>query len=809
MNRLSLRLWCGAPFVLAYFLALFLFVPWEPFHKEISSIDVLSVDAAFIIALPELFKSGAQYGPDVVFTYGPWGILATAVVPQDLHTVVLLLRAAFALIAAHIAATLIVRNAASRSTQTVLAAGLLVLSAFWIAGLDQAFWLFPTFFVGIVGIVRRDPRETGSGVALVVLAVMASSWIGLIKFNFFVLGLCVQIILLCLDLAARRLPLLFAIWVATTAAAWVAAGQRLANLPSWVLACMDLSGGYADAMAKGFFTPYPPLVVAVLAGALLGFVATAFSIAARLQNRSAAVAVSAVCVLAAGVAWQHAIGGNQMEQAVGEVLVAVWFLVAMATWRTGGAAHLWWPAAALPLVTVGLFALLIGVWSSFSIMAELKNGLGRKVTAAVSAIDGRLFSGPDPWDALMAGIRRNIPVDVDVQGTADIYPQHTAVVIADPRLRYAPRPAYLSLNAHTARLVERNADHLRDDPPQVVLFQILNPSRAVDNRHPATADGLSWPELLTRYGIVNATDEFLVLGRLEHAISHRFVPLPTRRIRWGEDIRLDAGPKLLWARLHIAPSPIGRIVKAVYKAPHAFLEETLANGGKREYQIVPALGEAGFLLSPLVADTPSFARLMQATVASPVNPANVVTSLRIRTEPGTDWFWSPEVGLDLFELSVDGAGRSLPDRLATGILLADLRANVESCLFPPSIETDPELAKSVSILHAPCAARLPVPPQARGMTLSYGLRCAPLGGASDGAELTVSGLGPSGDLVFSQRHVLDPANRPADCSEQALRLVWPGREVRDVRIAFSPGPHGDPSYDHTYVSSVAFTMDGP
>lgn len=68
---------------------------------------------------------------------------------------------------------------------------------------------------------------------------------------------------------------------------------------------------------------------------------------------------------------------------------------------------------------------------------------------------------------------------------------------------------------------------------------------------------------------------------------------------FGESIPLPQGAgSLLWAELEIQRSAAGNIIQQLYKSPHVF-------------QIVPELGEAGFLISPLVQNNVAFGKLYQ------------------------------------------------------------------------------------------------------------------------------------------------------------------------------------------------------
>jgi hypothetical protein len=405
----------------------------------------------------------------------------------------------------------------------------------------------------------------------------------------------------------------------------------------------------------------------------------------------------------------------------------------------------------------------------------------------------------------MATVRRSMPVPVDVAGSADIYPQHTAVVIADPRLIYSPRPAYLSLNAHTLKLATLNAEHLRVDPPQNILFQVLHWSRSVNNRHPATADGPSWPEILTRYDATERTVDFLVLQRRPQPLPYRFDHIETHVVRWDEEIVIPGEPnKLIWAQLRVQPSVLGWLTKLLYKSPHVVLEQTFTNGQTKRYQIVPSLGEAGFLLSPLVDDTPSFLRLLQDRLPLATSD-RTVASIKVMTSHRA--LWSEDVEITFSQLNIDdGRPRALPASLEEVLLFHDLSQNILKCMFAPSEQSAPDVEGRILMLHAPCLTSLDVPADAAGVRVSYGLSYFWKAGEPDpeGADFRMRAIGGAGTLMSEVSRFLDPVNQRADRGEHTASLAWSPGTVKSIEIEFGTGPTGNPIYDHTYVSQVQF-----
>lgn len=257
------------------------------------------------------------------------------------------------------------------------------------------------------------------------------------------------------------------------------------------------------------------------------------------------------------------------------------------------------------------------------------------------------------WQDLMASIREALPLPSDLRGRADIYPQHTGVVIADPDLVYAPRPAYLSLNAHTKALALANAAYLRSTgAPDVVVFQILPLSLSVNNRLPATVDGPSWPELLARYQLSSTTPDFLVLKHRDQPLAQHFRPIDEVDAAWDQTIVLPrAKSGLLWAEVQIDRSTIGNAIDFAYKAPQVLIELTTSGGASTSYQIVPGLGAAGFLVSPQITDTAGFLHLAQGTANLTAIQTGDIRSINFNSPGAPSGFWVPKIRIRFYDLS--------------------------------------------------------------------------------------------------------------------------------------------------------------
>jgi hypothetical protein len=194
-------------------------------------------------------------------------------------------------------------------------------------------------------------------------------------------------------------------------------------------------------------------------------------------------------------------------------------------------------------------------------------------------------------------------------GGADLYSYEQTILFAHG-LPYQPRPVIQSYSAYTPELAELNAAHLRTAAAaRNLLFSI----QTIDGRFPSLDDGRSWPELLTRYDLKGAADDqgkFLLLSKTAVPREFHLLSLKNTTATFGAPVMLPAatnGP--VWAEIEIKKTLTGSVVSTLYKPPLLWLTVLLKNGAQHRFRLVPGQAAGGFLLSPLIADTKSFAAL--------------------------------------------------------------------------------------------------------------------------------------------------------------------------------------------------------
>jgi hypothetical protein len=179
------------------------------------------------------------------------------------------------------------------------------------------------------------------------------------------------------------------------------------------------------------------------------------------------------------------------------------------------------------------FLPVVGIWFFPSAT------FARYSQAGLAATFARTFGSPDFFapvelflgknDRLQAhqrflrDFRNKFPLPA-IKGSVDVYPSNQAIVLAHG-LDYRPRPVIQSYSAQTPELAGLNAAFLRGDrAPENIFFEV----KTIDGRFPSADDGLSWPELLTRYEVMERTGNFLRLQRRAKPSRYQMIPLGER-----------------------------------------------------------------------------------------------------------------------------------------------------------------------------------------------------------------------------------------------------------------------------------------
>ncbi len=535
----------------------------------------------------------------IVTAYGPWSFLFRGYHPAN-YVPLVVAWSSFALITALLL----------RRTPIIGFALLVVLAA------NPR----PTLLLVLPLLVFRSYFETRRFGPLIALGSVALALMGFVKSSSLILGLIVVVAMAIDQMLLRRAPYGLAVYVASFLAFWFLAGQDVGWLLPFLRGTWHVSSTYGEAEFSGAMTVSTVLLL-----------------------------LTAVCIVALQVARLRR--GSDFLGVVTLVAILLAFVKTALVRSDIFHAELA-PAAmmALVLVFAGDLArrraiVAVIVVASIAVISPFLppiDELRRQFVAIADPLAAKRRS-----DALyardLASTARQTPLP-QIGGTVDVYGDRQSIALAHG-LDYQPRPVYQSYIAYDQYLATANARYLRSNQaPDFILFSM---SRS-DERFPSLDDGLSWPELLTRYRLSGVSPEFALLQRASPASAYQLRPCGTIRARMGARFRMpDQCSGLVWTRMQIQPTIGGRLLAILYRAPEIDLFTTTGDRETIGGRLIRRTAAAGFLLSPVIVGPIDFAALASGR-ADTLAP-RVVDSLVIESKTGAH-FYQPEITITLYQL---------------------------------------------------------------------------------------------------------------------------------------------------------------
>ncbi|HET8786055.1 MAG TPA: hypothetical protein VFM38_10495, partial [Candidatus Limnocylindrales bacterium] len=515
-------------------LALWTIVPWRP--APVSG-NAPYLDPSWMVVLHLAFLDGLAFGQDIVFTYGPWGFVATRTyVPGTFGWLLAswIVLAASIWFAAFAVALATIRSALWAALW--MSALLLVVSL----GFEAAYMAVAVLFVAAAAGDGRSRLLTGA----TALSAALLAWLGLVKFTYFGLGTALVILVTVWLFATRRrigpaLPAYALAWLAL----WLLADQPLGAAPDYVVNGLSVAAGYTPAMSLWSETGLGVIALGIAA------LTVALVIALELRSGRRFPVIGTAYALILYVAFKGGfVRQDDWHRPIAFLAFAVVALVAAALFTA--------PSASLaPRVRMWAIAVPIAIAAVAWGLAAVP-GPGRHVVDLVRSSDETLefFVRPGRaqasrrigWTTAIAEIRRKVPLP-RVAGAADLYPDDQLVLVANGIRRFS-RPVFQSYSAYTPRLIGLNEAHLqRADRPRTI-FVDLEP---IDGRWPTSEDGPNLMTILSDYRLDERTGSYLVF-RDDRRRGYRLEPVRTVHVRLGESVvvpSLAGGP--VWVTMDV------------------------------------------------------------------------------------------------------------------------------------------------------------------------------------------------------------------------------------------------------------------
>ena len=725
-------------------------------------------DGSWATVLGEAAMRPARWGVDLTFTYGPASELITHYFTEGTLFRTLPILSGLAIVNG--TAFLLL---ARRATRDRGSAGAMIVVALMaeLAGLAANVALDPDSFVFALALVLLllDLTPSRRGRFLLVTLLLGAALLGAMAIAKTSLGVAGLGIVVLADaralLARRRPPVLVPAFLAGALTCFLAYGQRLADLPTY----LDLQGqqasGYGAAM---YLAPDRVEIGAFLLGAIaLVTVAGSAGAPGRYGRLTAAVGTGFVLLVGLKAGFVRADTHTQIAWSL-LGLAGVAMAVGLVLPRSAvGAAALGVVALAVLWIVGPLFLLAgTGQQASPAELPQVYDDMGRQLSTRLDALD-RFARSPSGFlerirgekDAAWATIAAAQPLP-KLPGTVDIIPSEQSAVLANG-LDYRPRPSFQEYPTYTAALIAANhAFYAGPDAPDWVIFGM----GGLDDRYPGSTEGALWPELLRRYAPQRRAGPWVALRRRDVPTADPLGPPVLVETSLGQPATLPfAGP--VFARMDVRPTLLGRLAAALFRPPALTLQVTLANHDHQTYRFVPAMAAGGFLLSPLLTDADGFAALALGHGEDTGGAA--VTAVAVAGAPWARLFYQGTVSIELRPVAVDEAAPSAE----AAPLMADVARAMPWRQLVRAIGRAGQLDGDRLTAVAPTTLTIPVG-GARRLDVTFGLDDgAWTDGATQGVCFAIAASADAPAPIW--RRCLDPKTVAADRGPQSAEIDLP------------------------------------
>jgi hypothetical protein len=615
------RCYSVAGFFLAILYAWLMLLPWGPPTPN------GSLDSSWQIVFQKLPEYHWQCGEDIVFTFGPLGWLFGIANPDNLLPSL----AVHAVVVFFLASTIwaitwgIPRRRVSRDLFSGLAVVLLVEACGWSHTMEAkvvllAWEVMLLAFFRQIGTAMPDVRLASSTAMATKPGFLSFENDRLFVFLESGLIFCLGLLSLCkfpsllIALATvggvsmhavlqHRWPWQLPLWILVVLAAWVVSGQDVFAIVPYLRSSAEISAGYGKAMQDSCAERVVFAYMAAFGGCLLGhywilrkrpwkaFMVPLITMASVLFLLFKGAFVRADASHLAGIMF---------------ALPAVGFLSSCFFRKRLPSGKDQWPlgiAFVLALILIFAFGSL-----DASRRARVVVRRGEILRSALTFLDGTSKYTHD-YEASFEMIGKTfqkVPDDVSV----DLYPFEIGRLLAAGK-NCQPRPVFQSYSAYTPRLLRMNAEHLKGDrAPDWVLFKI----ETIDDQYPSLSDGLSWLDLVARYGL-NSTQTssdfggYLPLVRSEKPSVWKKDLIEERDVAFGQPLNVpDASQGPIWTEVEIRPNTKGTVKGLLLRESMVYVDVE-SREKSHTYRFVRGMAETGFLLSPLVQNAGDFAWL--------------------------------------------------------------------------------------------------------------------------------------------------------------------------------------------------------
>jgi len=556
-------------------------------------VPVGGMDQSWFAGMHMVAQMGLHFGTQVIWTYGPLSFLF---IPGTYYSGLAVLAFCYqALLLVAYCTSLV--WALRRSANAVVAVAVAFVT---VLALPNAFTVLVIAAVWCLAALDEDPARYATRlVSIGGGALSALQFLIRLSWGPAIFLMCAAT-LMALPGRRRDLPIFVGTAAATFAALWLAAGQRLGDVPHFLRNAMEIVGGYSQAMGIDTFAGK----YLVLAIATLVLLVACSALAAPAGPRR--VAAGAVTAVAGFIAYKEGAVRFDVFHVIIFFATAAPLLMVI-RWR--GRLRLVGVAAVLAVGALAVHVAPANTVGSFNPVTHVKTFVTQVRTLASPARRRHIMAAGRFWNLVLyrvepstVALLRGHRVHVD--------PWAASVVWAY-NLDWRPLPVFQDYQAYTSRLDAANARVLRSpsDGPDRILREnvpLIEPrfrAAAIDDRYPAWDPPQAAIAMLCNFAPLQTTQRWQVLGRTRNRCG---APRLLRSVntRYGASIPVpQAAPgEAVFARVHGAGvSGIETLRALLFRARFRYVTVN----GRQISRLVPGTAADGLLMSvPKSADFP-------------------------------------------------------------------------------------------------------------------------------------------------------------------------------------------------------------
>ena len=584
-------------FFLYSFILITIIAIFVPFYPTIVYLDVAK---SWAFGLNQALGQHLEFGKDIIFTFGPYSFLFSAVYHPTTYVIMLITSLYFAL--SYFLCFLLVSKGTRPLWSIIFCIGLI----FAMVLRDTIFLMYPLLLglavFKIVSSERDSPYKSKWDLFQVVFLFFPLGLLVLIKGTMLIMSVCVATLCFLFFIINKKYYLGVAGFLSlftSTLFFWGLAGQPIINLPDFFITIVPLILGYSEAMQITgndnyiilFLFPSILLLISILwemKGTLTSklflfflyfcFLFMSFKASFVVQNNHDLIASSALIM---GALLLPFIFQTRVT------MVAIWLSVSCGAYITEQYTQ-------------------YDSWKG--ILQRIGNLYALAGTGFVHSIQDYNWPQHD-FEIGVNSIKKQVPLPL-LEGTTDIYSWDQEALIASGNT-WSPRPIFQSYSAYTESLVLKNREYLLGNKaPNNIIFRI----EPVNGNLPSIEDGASWPVLLSHYQPVQMENEYLILRKRQTLANPEKVAKYESKVEsFRKNVEVPHSNQLIYAKLDIHPTVLGSLANIAFKSSQLHIILTLNSGEVRTYRMVSGMAKAGFLISPLVEDTKDFRELYEKT----------------------------------------------------------------------------------------------------------------------------------------------------------------------------------------------------